>query len=94
MARKPSSNEKEKQVSRNITVVERFERGIPQKDEFHTFEVADILDIHQFSIARLCRNGKFDYFDEEGFQEGAYKRGFSWRIKRRGIIEYLRRINQ
>ena len=92
MARKPSS--KENQVSRNITVVERFERDIPQKNEFRTFEVAKILDITRQHVSQMCKYGKFDYFDEEGFQEGAYKRGFSWHIKRQGIIEYLRRINQ
>jgi len=94
MPRKPSSDEKENQVSRNITVVEQFEREIPQKNEFRIFEIVGILDITKRRVSQMCNEGKFDYFDEEGFQEGAYKLGNSWRIKRQGIIEYLRRINQ
>lgn len=76
------------------TVAENFDVLIPKKESFRSFEVAKILDIHPVTVARMCREGKFNYFSEEDFQAGAFKVNFSWRIKRQGIIEYLRRINQ
>lgn len=81
-------------MKRSASLMEQFDREVPRKDIFRIFEVADYLGLSGRRVEQLCQEGKFNYFEEEGFKEGAFKVGNSWRITRPALLEFLRRSNQ
>jgi len=76
-------------------ILNELEANIPQKENFRTFEVAEILGKTKRRIEQLCRDGKFFFYDGDGkYHEGSFKSGSHWRINRQGIIAYLERMNE